>query len=273
MSAPLTLRHATATHQGLVRTNNEDSAYAGRRLFVLADGVGGEVAGEVASQLVVEALAPLDGGLAGNALDELAEAVETATESIRAATEAEPALSGMASTLTAILVTGDGAELALAHVGDSRAYLLRDGELRQLTRDDTYVQHLVEAGRIGSDEAFGHPQRSIVTQVVQGSPVTASLTRHRARAGDRYLLCSDGLSDYVPADGIAAILRDEPDPEDCAAALVEATLVAGAPDNVTVVVLDTVEGTHRSRNPMLALLLGLLVVLGLAGATSWYLSR
>jgi serine/threonine protein phosphatase PrpC len=271
MSGSLTLRHATATHQGLVRTNNEDSAYAGNRLFVLADGVGGEVAGEVASQLVVESFEPLDGDPPEDALEALGTAIEVATEAIRVATEAQPELSGMASTLTALLV--DGEDLALAHVGDSRAYRLRDGELRQLTRDDTYVQHLVEAGRIGSDEAFGHPQRSIVTQVVQGTPVNPSLTRLHPRAGDRYLLCSDGLSDYVPADGIAAILRDEPTVDGCAAALIDATLAAGAPDNVTVVVLDAVEATRRPRRPLVALVLGLLVVLGLAGATSWYLSR
>jgi serine/threonine protein phosphatase PrpC len=272
MSASLTVRHATATHQGLVRANNEDSAYAGTRLFVLADGVGGEVAGEVASRLVVEALAPLDEAPpAGDPLDALAAAVDTATDRINAATGADPSLAGMASTLTAILVTG--ADLALVHVGDSRAYRLRGGELRQLTRDDTYVQHLVEAGRIGSDEAFGHPQRSIVTQVVQGSPVRPSLTRLRPRPGDRYLLCSDGLSDYVPAGDIADLLRTEEDPDACAARLIEATLVAGAPDNVTVVVLDTAEGPARPAHPMLALLLGLLVVAGLAGATTWYLSR
>lgn len=248
-AAAVTVRHALLSHQGLVRGNNEDTGYAGTRLFAVADGVGGAVAGEVASRLAIEALRPLDSA-GGDPVAALREAMRTGNDKIAAAVAEDSALTGMATTVTAVLFGGAlegtrpggvGPDFGLAHIGDSRAYRYADGELTQLTRDDTYVQHLVDAGRITQAEAHAHPQRAIVTNVLQGEPpdaVTASYTRHTAEPGARYLLCSDGLTDAVELEPIAHALRTEPDPKGCAQALVDLALVAGAPDNVTVLVFD-----------------------------------
>ncbi|MGH3713980.1 MAG: PP2C family protein-serine/threonine phosphatase [Micromonosporaceae bacterium] len=239
------VRHALLSHQGLVRGNNEDSGYAGTRLFAVADGVGGAVAGEIASGLAEESLRPLDDAPPDDPVAALRKAMRTANQKIAAAIEKDSGLSGMATTVTAVLFSdgsgGLGAEFGLAHVGDSRAYRYAGDELTQLTRDDTYVQHLVDAGRLTEEEARTHPQRSVVTNVLQGDQpdsATASYTRHTAEPGERYLLCSDGLTDYAELDEITTTLRAERDPKGCAQALVDLALVAGAPDNVTVLVLD-----------------------------------
>lgn len=235
------LRPATATHPGLVRPNNEDAAYADARLIALADGVGGEVAGEIASALAIEALKA-----AGRATDPVAglrAALLDANARIAAATADDPALAGMGTTATAILCRGPHA--ALGHVGDSRAYRLRDGDLDQLTRDDTYVQQLVEEGRITAEQARVHPQRSMVTNVLQGVPADLTVTGFRPQPGDRYLLCSDGLPDAVPDGDIADTLRDNPDPAACADRLISLALAAGGPDNVTVIVADATTTRRR----------------------------
>jgi protein phosphatase len=235
----LVIRAAVVTDLGLVRSNNEDAGYAGRRLVAVADGIGGAPAGELASELVIRALAELDRGPEPQSpLAALGAAVAQANREIGESTAGDLTRQGMGTTVTALLLAGD--QLALLHVGDSRGYLLRDGALARLTRDDTFVQALVDSGMISPTDARAHPQRSIITQAVQGGtfePTGALLT---PLPGDRYLLCSDGLSDYVEDDEIAAALRGYADPQTCASQLVGLALRAGAPDNVTVVVCDLV---------------------------------
>jgi protein phosphatase len=234
----LILRTAAVSDRGCRRDINEDACYAGSRLAAVADGIGGLPAGEVASAAVIRALAPLDTGAAGSPLPALCEAVDRAHDLIRDAVTADKTLTGMGTTLTAILLAG--AELAVVHVGDSRAYRLRDGGWTQVTRDDTYVQLLVDEGVLTADEAWRHPQRSLVTRALLGKPVKVNGETFEARAGDRYLLCSDGLSDYVEAGTIAATVRDHADPQHCAEQLVKLALRVDAPDNVTAVVADVV---------------------------------
>ncbi len=233
----LVLRYAARSDRGLVRSNNEDSVYAGSRLLALADGMGGHAAGEVASQLVIAALAPLDDDEPGDdLLAKLANATREGNESIADHVNEDPELDGMGTTLTAILFAGR--KLGLAHVGDSRAYLLRDGELTQITRDDTFVQSLVDEGRITPEQAHTHPQRSLIMRALTGNDVDPTLTIRETRENDRYLLCSDGLSDVVSDETIAATLNKEKSVEQCAERLVELALRSGGPDNVTVIVAD-----------------------------------
>ncbi|WP_281891815.1 PP2C family protein-serine/threonine phosphatase [Phytohabitans aurantiacus] len=233
----LILRAAMLSHVGLVRSNNEDSAFAGRRLLVIADGIGGLPAGELASDLIVKMLAPLDDGPEPeHPLASLREAVEAANRQIRETADAEPGREGMGSTVTSLLMASE--QIALFHVGDSRAYLMRDGALSQLTKDDTYVQTLVDHGVLTPEEARAHPQRSVVTQAVQGDEFTPSGAILSPQAGDRYLLCSDGLSDYVSEEAIAATMRTYPDQRECVEGLVQHALHAGAPDNVSVIIAD-----------------------------------
>jgi serine/threonine protein phosphatase PrpC len=211
--------------------------FAGRRLFAVADGIGGLPAGELASDLVIRALAPLDEAPEqADPLQALRAAVETANRQIREAAEGHPGREGMGTTVTALLLSGN--RLALLHVGDSRGYRFRDGSLSQLTKDDTYVQALVDRGVLTPEEARAHPQRSVVTQAVQGEDFAAAEAEWEPRPGDRYLLCSDGLSDYVTDEAIAGTLRSCTDLRQCAEALVKLALQAGAPDNVSVVVAE-----------------------------------
>ncbi|MGS2613870.1 PP2C family protein-serine/threonine phosphatase [Micromonospora sp. LZ34] len=233
----LILRSAIRNDIGLVRTNNEDSALAGDRLIAVADGMGGLPAGEVASEIVIRILDELTPpSTPDDAADALRAVVSTANQRINAAITVDPAREGMGTTLTAALLAGD--TLVLAQVGDSRCYLLRDGTLAQLTRDDTFVQALVDQGALSPEQARHHPQRSLVTRAVQGGdtpPVIGTLTM---TAGDRLLLCSDGLSDYVADAEIAAALAMYGDRQQCGEQLVKLAHQAGAPDNVTVVVSD-----------------------------------
>jgi protein phosphatase len=235
----LVLRYAARSDRGLVRANNEDSVYAGARLLALADGMGGHAAGEVASQLVIAALAHLDDDEpGGDLLSKLDGAVREGNSAIAAHVEADPELEGMGTTLTAILFAGN--RLGLVHIGDSRGYLLRDGELTQITKDDTFVQTLVDEGRITAEEAHSHPQRSLIMRALTGHEVEPTLIMREARAGDRYLLCSDGLSDPVSHDTILEALQI-PDVAESADRLIELALRGGGPDNVTVVVADVVD--------------------------------
>ncbi|MFD2763839.1 PP2C family protein-serine/threonine phosphatase [Micromonospora eburnea] len=233
----LILRSAIRNDVGLVRTNNEDSALAGDRLVAVADGMGGLPAGEVASEIVIRILDELT---PPTVPDEAAEAlravVSTANQRIRAAITADPAREGMGTTLTAGLLAGE--TLVLAQVGDSRCYLLRNGELTQLTRDDTFVQALVDQGALSPDQARHHPQRSLVTRAVQGSDTPPAIGVLTLVPGDRLLLCSDGLSDYVEDSPIATTLTTYVDRQQCGEQLVKLAHQAGAPDNVTVVVSD-----------------------------------
>jgi PPM family protein phosphatase len=233
----LHLRVAAVTDKGLVRSTNQDAYYAGDRLLVVADGMGGMAAGDVASRITVDAMVSLDTPIDNaNQMDALHKALEVANANIADEVAGDGALSGMGTTLTAVIFSGDRA--ALAHVGDSRAYLLRDGRLNQLTKDDTYVQMLVDQGLIRPEEAGSHPRRAVVTQALQGEPVSPSYIIVEPEAGDRWLLCSDGLTTVVPFDRIESEMLAQSDPQGCAQSLVDLALQGGGPDNVTVIVAD-----------------------------------
>ncbi|MDH4352605.1 MAG: protein phosphatase 2C domain-containing protein [Actinomycetota bacterium] len=236
----LTLRFAAASDVGLVRDNNEDSGYAGPHLLVVADGMGGAAAGEVASSVAVAALARLDDDdPGGDLLAVLAQAVQRAEEQLAALVDAQPTLGGMGTTLTALLRSGS--RLGLLHIGDSRAYLVRGGELAPITHDHTLVQSLIDAGRLTQDEAQTHPQRSILTRTLDGThPAQPDLSVRELESGDRLLVCSDGLSGVVSQDTIAETLARHDDPQDAVDALVALALKGGGPDNVTCVIADVV---------------------------------
>ncbi|NYT96779.1 PP2C family serine/threonine-protein phosphatase [Salinispora sp. H7-4] len=233
----LILRSAIRNDIGLVRNNNEDSALAGERLLAVADGMGGLPAGEVASEIAIRILDELTPPTTPTAAaDALRAVVNAANQRIHAAIAADPAREGMGTTLTATLLAED--TLVLAQVGDSRCYLSRDGELSLITRDDTFVQALVDQGAITPEQARHHPQRSLVTRAVQGAGAPPTIGTLTVTSGDRLLLCSDGLSDYVEHEAIAATLTQYGDRELCGEQLVKLAHQAGAPDNVTVVVSD-----------------------------------
>ena len=204
----LSLRYAARSDVGLVRTGNEDSGYAGPRLLVVADGMGGHAAGEVASSIVVSSIASLDDDdLGGDLLDALAESVAHADDLLRTTIDADTELEGMGTTLTALLWSGS--RVGLAHVGDSRAYLLRGGDLLRLTHDHTYVQTLVDSGQISAEEAESHPRRSLLMRALDGrNPAQPDLSVREVRAGDRFMVCSDGLSGVVSESTLAEALSD-----------------------------------------------------------------
>ncbi len=234
------LHFAARSDVGLRRENNQDSGYAGPRLLAVADGVGGQVAGNIASSTVIAALASLDDDIPAAAmLDTLAGTVEQANETLREMIAEQPHLEGMGTTLTALLWTGS--RMGLVHVGDSRAYLLRDGELAQLTQDHTWVQRLVDEGQIKAEEADDHPQRSLIMRAIDGrDSVELDLSVRQIRLGDRYLVCSDGLSSIISHDTITATLR-QGTVEQAVTALVKLALRAGGPDNVTCIAADVVD--------------------------------
>jgi protein phosphatase len=224
-----------------VRPNNEDAFHAGPRLLAVADGVGGHAAGELASATIIEALAPLaDVDPGYDLVGRLLGAVVEGNAAIGRRIADDPALQGMSTTLTAILFAGR--RYCLLNVGDSRTYLLRDGELEQLTRDDSYVQLLVDQGHIPQEAAGSHPQRNLVLQALTGEEVMEpTMTVHEARAGDRFLLCSDGLTDVVAHAAIAVALQRE-EPQECVDRLIALALEGGTRDNVTAIVADVLEG-------------------------------
>ncbi|NUT31458.1 MAG: serine/threonine-protein phosphatase, partial [Hamadaea sp.] len=233
----LTLRYAARSDRGLIRDGNQDSVYAGPRLLAVADGMGGMAAGDVASNIVIGAMAPLDEDVPGDALvDALRGAVEAANQQLRDTVDANPHLEGMGTTLTAMLFTGS--KIGLVHIGDSRAYMLRDSEFAQITKDDTYVQMLVDEGRISAEEASSHPQRSLLTRAMDGRDVEPEYSVREVKAGDRYLICSDGLSGVVSAETIGETMREYVDPGQCVDRLIALALRGGGPDNITVIVAD-----------------------------------
>jgi protein phosphatase len=234
----LILRYAVRSDQGLVRSNNEDSVYAGPRLLAIADGMGGHAAGEVASKIVIGALEPLDEDRSiADLMSTLRDTVIDANHRIAEAVGQRKELEGMGTTLTALRFLGS--QVGLVHVGDSRAYLMRGNQLTQITHDDTYVQYLVDSGKLTPDEAKDHPRKSVILRALLGTEVEPDVSIREARHGDRYLLCSDGLSDVVSAETIADTLNIE-DPQECADRLVELALRGGGPDNVTVIVADVI---------------------------------
>jgi serine/threonine protein phosphatase PrpC len=239
----IALRYAARSDLGLgSKSRNEDSGYAGPHLLVLADGMGGHAAGDVASSMVVGELVHLDGESHGadDALEQLGRSVRAANSALQRAMEDMPETEGMGTTLIAMLRTGN--KLALANIGDSRAYLLRDGRFSQITKDHSFVQSLLDEGRISPAEAEHHPQRSLVTRVLTGDPSDEpDLSMREARPGDRYLLCSDGLSDFVAADTIEEVLRGPGTPGEVADRLIRIALRGSTRDNVTCVVADVVD--------------------------------
>jgi serine/threonine protein phosphatase PrpC len=236
----LVLRYSARSDRGLVRQNNQDAVYAGPRLLALADGMGGHAAGEVASSLVISALAPLDDDDPGDdLLAELHGATVEGNAAITRHVADAPDLEGMGTTLTAILFAGS--RLGLVHIGDSRAYQLRDGAFTQITKDDTFVQSLIDEGRITEEEAHTHPQRSLLLRAITGQDIDPSLTIREARAGDRYLLCSDGLSGVVSDETLADTLQAYRDPRECADRMIDLALRGGGPDNITCIVADVLD--------------------------------
>jgi PPM family protein phosphatase len=234
------LRYAVVSEPGFTRHGNEDSAFAGQRLIAVADGMGGEAAGEVASRLVIAELMSLnDGSGSGDLLGELTEAAGRANAAVARHVADNPADKGMGTTLTAILFEQD--EAALVHVGDSRAYLLRDGTLRQLTKDETLVQSLVDEGLITSEQARTDPRRSMVLRAIQGDDLEPSVQSLEVHAGDRLLICSDGVTDFMSSDEIVEALGND-DPQDAAQELAGRALRAGSRDNVTCLVAEVVDG-------------------------------
>lgn len=242
---PLDIRYAALSDTGLIRESNQDTAYAGPRLLAVADGFGRQ--GAPASAAAVEALKHLetDDIPAGGLLNVLEDAIEQAERAVRGLPGGGPVGDGSPSdgagtTLTALLWTGS--QLALVHVGDSRVYLLRDGELFQITHDHTLVQSMVDDGRLSPAEAASHPQRSLLVRALgEGADRTPDLRLHEARPGDRYLLCSDGLSTVVPADEIRAVVCEAGEPEQTVRALVALANASGGPDNVSCVIADVLE--------------------------------
>ncbi|WP_395639439.1 PP2C family protein-serine/threonine phosphatase [Pseudolysinimonas sp.] len=236
-SSPLS---AAVSHVGKVRSNNQDSGYAGRQLFVVADGMGGHAGGDVASAIATKRIAEADGEYAAAEDAEVAlQSAMIAANSLLAETVFEHSeLTGMGTTVSGILRVGD--QIALAHIGDSRIYLFRDGELTQVTADHTFVQRLVDSGRITPEEAAVHPRRSVLMRVLGDVDAAPEIDTKilDTRPGDRWLLCSDGLSSYVSEDKIGAILAAVGTPQGAADRMVKESLDHGAPDNVTVVIVD-----------------------------------
>ena len=225
----------TGTDTGRQRRANEDSLLARAPLFVVADGMGGAQAGEVASRIAVEAFQP---GIAdaSHPERELAELARSANERIHSLSHSNAEQAGMGTTLTALYV-GEH-EVAIAHVGDSRAYCLREGKLLRLTDDHTLVDELMRQGRLTPEEAVEHPQRSVITRALGPEGAVEVDTRSfQARAGDVYLLCSDGLTTMVPEQDIATVLNSHTGLHDAGEALIRAANDAGGRDNVTVVLL------------------------------------
>ncbi|RKN38043.1 Stp1/IreP family PP2C-type Ser/Thr phosphatase [Streptomyces hoynatensis] len=248
----LSLRFAAGSHTGMIRDHNEDSGYAGPRLLAIADGMGGQAAGEVASSEVISTLVQLDDDVPGSdILTSLDTSVQRANNQLRSMVAQDPRLDGMGTTLTALLWTGQ--RLGLVHVGDSRAYLLRDGELTQITQDHTWVQRLVDEGRITEEEATTHPQRSLLMRALGSADhIDADLSIREVRAGDRYLLCSDGLSSVVSQETLREAMNAFHPPQDTVRELIELALRGGGPDNVTCIVadvldIDTQEGDTLAR--------------------------
>ncbi|MCZ2403621.1 serine/threonine-protein phosphatase [Paenarthrobacter sp. Z7-10] len=240
---PMVLRYAARSDVGLIRGKNDDSAYAGQYLAVVADGMGGHAGGDVASASTVLDLIHLDrDGYTGNAATYLADEIQTANSLLSELVRVQPTLAGMGTTVTALLLSGE--KLEFAHIGDSRAYRLKDGVFEQVSVDHTYVQRLIDEGRLRPEDAETHPHKNVLMRVlgdVDASP-ELDLSTFDAAVGERWLLCSDGLN-FVPAQVVEDVVRHTPDLGACADKLIELTLAAGSPDNVTVVLFEVAEPT------------------------------
>mgnify|MGYP000104803358 FL=1 len=234
---------------GRVRSSNQDSGYAGLNLFFVADGMGGHAGGDIASALVAQHVAQLDEQFTDveSAAKALNETIWAANDVLAAAVQEHPDLAGMGTTFSGIVVTGD--LVSLIHIGDSRVYMVSDDRVKQVTKDHTFVQRLVDTGRITPEEALVHPRRSVLMRVLGDVEISpeVDLEVFKATAGDRWMLCSDGLSGVVPDEIINSILLNKSvDAEEATELLIYEALEHGAPDNVTVVVVDVLSPAVQS---------------------------
>ncbi|MDQ4046241.1 MAG: protein phosphatase 2C domain-containing protein, partial [Actinomycetota bacterium] len=240
---PLIMRYAARSDVGRVRAKNDDSAYVGRHLAVVADGMGGHAGGDVASAATVLDMIHLDtDAYDGDAGTVLADEIQTANSLLSELVHINPKLAGMGTTVTALLLA-EG-KLHFAHIGDSRAYRLRNGEFEQISVDHTFVQRLIDEGRLRPEEAETHPHKNVLMRVlgdVDASP-ELDLATLDVEPGERWLLCSDGLN-YVAGHVVERTVRETQDIHECVETLVDLTLKAGAPDNVTVIMLEIAEET------------------------------
>jgi serine/threonine protein phosphatase PrpC len=236
----LSLRFVTHSEIGLIRKNNQDSGFASPRLLVVADGMGGAAAGDLASAVAVDTIRRIEDRVDGREmLEVLAGAIHRANDRISDLVEADGTLDGMGTTVTGALF--DGTELGLAHIGDSRAYLFRDGRLKRLTHDHSWVQSLVDEGKISDAEAAVHPHRSLLLKVLNGQPANdPDLAMITVFAGDRVLFCSDGVCGLIDDPTIASALR-LPDLDDALHQLVADALAEGGIDNITAILAEVVE--------------------------------
>ncbi|HLS01752.1 MAG TPA: protein phosphatase 2C domain-containing protein, partial [Beutenbergiaceae bacterium] len=235
---------------GLTRASNQDSGYAGPHLLAVADGMGGAAGGDIASSVALAHLVPLDGDSHGSddLLDHLENALQNAHKDLGEYVEQYPELAGLGTTVVAMLRSGSTA--AMVHIGDSRAYMLRDGALHQVTTDHTFVQFLVDTGQITPEDAETHPQRSIILRALGDNSTALDLdtTVRQLNVGERWLLCSDGLSGMVSPDTIAETLTEIDDVGECADRLVDLALRAGGQDNITVILADIVDASTPTDN-------------------------
>lgn len=238
------LRYAARSDVGKVRSKNDDSAYAGQYLAVVADGMGGHAGGNIASASTVLELIHLDeDGYDGDAGTALADEIQTANSLLSDLVRSSPQLAGMGTTVTAVLLSRD--KMHFAHIGDSRAYRLKDGAFEQVSVDHTFVQRLIDEGRLRPEDADTHPHKNVLMRVlgdVDASP-ELDLMSFDAQVGERWMLCSDGLNAVVDEATIEQVVRAYPDLQECVDRLVELTLDGGSPDNVTVVLAEVVEKT------------------------------
>ncbi len=245
----LALRYVAHSEIGLVRKNNQDSAYISPTMLMVADGMGGAAAGDLASAVAIRELKAADGSFTGDEmLDVVGEAIDRAGEVISELVEADPSLDGMGSTVCGVMF--DGTRLGVANIGDSRAYLYRDGVLSRLTRDHSWVQTLVDEGRITEAEALEHPHRSLILKVINGQPHhQPDLQLVDVQAGDRLLICSDGLCGMVTDKVIAAVLDGDREP--VLAALIGLAHHEGGQDNITIILADVIEGEPEGATDVL----------------------
>jgi PPM family protein phosphatase len=238
----MTLQLSYVAHSdiGLIRKNNQDSGYASAHLLVVADGMGGAAAGDLASAVAIDTIRKVESPTTGeDLLGRLALAIEQANDKIAELVESDLSLEGMGTTVTGGMF--DGTNLGLAHIGDSRAYLFRHGHLERLTHDHTWVQSLVDDGKISEIEAAMHPHRSLLLKVLNGQPTNdPDLTMVQVLPGDRLMFCSDGVCGLIDDDAIEAALQ-LPDLNDAAERLIAEALHQGGIDNITVIVADVVE--------------------------------
>lgn len=247
---PLALRFAARSDVGMVRAKNDDSAYVGRFLAVVADGMGGHAGGNVASASTVLDLVHLDhNGHGGSAGTHLADEIQTANSLLSELVATNPQLAGMGTTVTAILL--EDRTLQLAHIGDSRAYRLKDGVFEQITTDHTFVQRLIEEGRLRPEEAEVHPHKNVLMRVlgdVDASP-ELDLREFDAEPGERWLLCSDGLNAVLKDRVVEQVMRESKDIRNCVDTLVDLTLAGGSPDNITIAVVEVIEAEDDDAAP------------------------